>query len=72
MLEPQDLQRLIDIITEEVMAAQGTALQRQRPGVRATRWWWIVALTGCAASSTPGPLASACTPPAAPAAACPR
>ena len=65
MLNPQDLQRLIEIITEEVVAAQGA-----RPALVAVRLPRGAAATavrtGCAAWSTPERRGSACTRPAAP------
>ena len=56
-----DLQRLVEIITEEVMAAQrragagAVAVQLPRGALR------LLSRTGCAACSTPAPRASACT-----------
>ena len=57
-----DLARLIEIITEEVMAAQPAAGGAVRLPLGARR---TAARTGCAACSTPARRGSACTPPAA-------
>ena len=60
MLNPQDLQRLIDIITEEVIAAQA-----RRPARVTCACHGAVstaAPTGCAACSMPARRGSACTP----------
>ena len=52
MLNPQDMQRLIDLITDEVLAAQGVGA-RCRASATATRRRWSAARIGSAACSTP-------------------
>ena len=65
MLNPQDLQRLIDMITEEVLAAQGVRAARAAPVQLPRRRRSSAAPTGCAACSMPARRGSACMPPAA-------
>jgi deoxyribose-phosphate aldolase len=66
MLNPSDLQRLVEIITEEVMNAQRRAASAPRSAVATPSSTTAVPIA-CAGCSTPGRRASACTRPAGPA-----
>ena len=66
MLNPNDLQRLVEIITEEVMTRAAPRRVARRRSAAATPCSTTAVRIGCAACSTPARRASASTRPAAP------
>jgi hypothetical protein len=59
LMQPVDLQRLIQIIVEEVTAAQSAPARRGAPVIRSSM---NAARTGCAACSMQAPRGLVCTP----------